>query len=152
MKNEKDFKEFIELLNSHKARYVIVGGYAFSYHAEPRFTKDLDFFIDRSKENSRRMVRVLEGFGFKELELEPGDFEKPGQMIQLGYAPLRIDIVTSISGVSFEQCWRNKVAGKFGGVPAFYISVKDLIRNKRAAGRPQDLVDADKLRAYAKKK
>jgi len=103
MKTEKDFVAFIALLNSHKVRYLIIGGYAYSYHAEPRFTKDIDFFIDRTKRNAGRLIAVLRDFGFGELGLRSGDFEQPEKLIQLGYAPLRIDIATSISGVNFAR-------------------------------------------------
>jgi len=149
MKAEKDFVAFIELLNSHKVRYLIIGGYAYSYHAEPRFTKDIDFFIDRSKANSERLVDVLRDFGFADLGLQANDFRQPGRLIQLGFAPLRIDIATSISGVSFGACWRNKVIGRYGGRMAYFISRKDLIKNKTASGRPQDLLDAAELKALA---
>jgi len=149
MKAEKDFVAFIELLNSHKVRYLIIGGYAYSYHAEPRFTKDIDFFIDRSKANSERLTAALGDFGFADLGLRADDFRQAGRLIQLGYAPLRIDIATSISGVDFSACWKKKVMGRFGGQIAYFISRRDLIKNKTASGRPQDLLDAAKLKALA---
>lgn len=145
MRIEKDFKEFIALLNKHEVRYLVVGGYAFSFHAEPRFTKDLDFFIDTSEENASRLMHALTEFGFGGTGLEAGDFRKPGIVVQLGNAPVRIDIVTSMSGVTFEPAWSNRVVVDFGGVPACFISKEDLLKNKLAAGRKQDLADAEKL-------
>jgi len=145
MKIEKDFKEFIGLLNKYKARYLIVGGYAFSFYAEPRFTKDIDFFVDGSEENAERLLKVLSAFGFKDLALTKDDFIKPGDVVQLGVAPVRIDLMTSVSGINFASAWKNRVTGRFGGISAYFISKSDLIRNKAAVGRMQDLSDIEKL-------
>jgi hypothetical protein len=146
MRIEKDFKEFIGLLNKHNVRYLIVGGYAFSFHAEPRFTKDIDFFVDGSEENAGRLLKVLSAFGFKELGLKKDDFIKRGDVVQLGVPPVRIDLMTSVTGIGFASAWKNRVTGKFGGISAYFISKADLIRNKAAVGRKQDLSDIEKLR------
>jgi hypothetical protein len=146
MRVENDFKKFIELLNEHKVRYVIVGGFAYSFYAEPRFTKDIDFYIDSSSANANKMLRVLEKFGFKDVGLTKNDFQQPDQIIQLGNAPLRIDIVTSIDGVNFKQAWNNRTTGKYGNLKANFISKSDLIKNKRASGRAQDIADVEKLK------
>ena len=145
MKIEKDFKEFIELLNSNKVKYLIVGGFAFSYYAEPRFTKDIDFFVEVEKNNSKKIIKTLNEFGFGEIGLKEEDFLKTNNIIQLGYAPLRIDIITSITGVLFKTAWENKVTGKYGNISCNYISKEDLIQNKKASGRPQDIADVKKL-------
>ena len=145
MRVENDFKEFIELLNEHKVRYLIVGGFAYSYYAEPRFTKDIDFFIEVSPDNANKMLKVLEKFGFKDVGLTKKDFLQPDQIIQLGNAPLRIDIVTSIDGVSFNEAWNTRTTGKYGNCDANFISKPDLIKNKMATGRTQDIADVEKL-------
>jgi len=145
MRIEKDFKEFIELLNKNSVRYLIVGGYAFSFHAEPRFTKGIDFFVEGAEENVEKLLNALAGFGFKDIGLAKDDFIKPGYIVQLGVPPVRIDLLTSVSGLDFAAAWENRVTGNFGGIPAFFISKVDLIRNKMAVGRKQDLSDIEKL-------
>jgi hypothetical protein len=146
MRVENDFKEFIELLNEHKVRYLIIGGFAYSFYAEPRFTKDIDFYIDTSSVNVNKILKVLEKFGFKDVGLTKEDFQQPKQIIQLGNAPLRIDIVTSIDGVSFKEAWNNRTSGKYGNLKAYFISKSDLIKNKKATGRAQDIADIEKLK------
>src|SRR5579883_1675858 len=105
MKLQKDLKEFIELLNSKKARFVIVGGHAVAYHGHPRFTGDIDFLIEPSAENSQRLMAVLQEFGFGGLDIQAEDFLNPDSVVQLGVPPNRIDLLTSISGVRFEDVW-----------------------------------------------
>ncbi len=121
-------------------------GDAYSFYAEPRFTKDLKIFLDRSAENAEKVIQVLSDFGFTGLGLTKEDFIKAGDVVQLGVAPVRIDLVTSITGVEFSEAWINRSAGHFGDVPVHIISKADLIRNKAAVGRMQDLSDIDKLR------
>lgn len=145
MRVEKDFKEFIELLNSNEVKYLVVGGFAFAFHAKPRFTKDIDIFVEVSEENSIKIINALCQFGFGEMDLEKGDFLEPEQIIQFGNPPMRIDILTTISGVNFETAWENKLHGKYGDVPCFFISKDDLIRNKTASARRQDLADVELL-------
>ncbi len=146
MKTTQDFKEFITLLHEHKVQYVIVGGYAFAIHAEPRFTKDLDVFIKPDSENADKLVRVLKQFGFESIELKIDDFIEEDQVIQLGYPPLRIDILTGISGVDFEEAWKNRVEGEYDGQIAYFIGKNELRKNKLATGRASDLQDAEKLK------
>lgn len=146
MRAEKDFKKFIALLNEHKVRYLIVGGFAYSFYAEPRFTKDIDFFVEALTDNADKMLNVLEKFGFKNVGITKDDFLKSDQIIQLGIAPLRIDIITSISGVSFKEAWNNRTMGKYGNISANFISKSDLIKNKKATGRAQDIADIEKLK------
>ena len=145
MRIEKDFKEFIELLNKNSVHYLIVGGYAFSFHAEPRFTKDIDFFVEGSEENAERVLNALAGFGFKNIGLVKDDFIKSENIVQLGVPPVRIDLMTSVTGLDFTAAWENRVTGSYGDTPAFYISKADLIQNKIAVGRKQDLSDVDRL-------
>jgi predicted nucleotidyltransferase len=146
MRIEKDFKEFIALLNENKVKYLIVGGFAFAFYVEPRYTKDIDIFVEASEENSKKIIAALTAFGFGNIGLKEEDFRKPGQIIQLGYAPVRIDVITSIAGVTFDSAWKNKVEGKYGDIPCFFISKDDLILNKQKAARPQDITDVKKLK------
>lgn len=146
MRVENDFKKFIGLLNEHKVRYLIIGGFAYSFYAEPRFTKDIDFYIDTSSVNANKLLKVLEKFGFKDVDLTKDDFQQPEQIIQLGNAPLRIDIVTSIDGVNFKEAWNNRASGRYGNLNANFISKSDLIKNKKATGRAQDIADLEKLK------
>jgi hypothetical protein len=145
MRVEKDFKEFIALLNNNKAHYLIIGGYAFSFYAEPRFTKDIDILIEQSKENVKKILNCIKDFGFSDLDLTEADFLESEQIIQLGVAPLRIDILTSIKGIDFQKIWENRVVGRYGNIEVNFISKKDLIRCKRKSGRKQDLADIEKL-------
>ena len=146
MRIEKDFKEFIGLLNENKVKYLVVGGFALAFYVEPRYTKDIDIFVEASEENSTRIIDALTAFGFGDIGLKEEDFQKPDQIIQLGYAPVRIDIITSIAGVTFDSAWKNKVEGKYGDIPCFFISKEDLILNKQKAARPQDITDVKKLK------
>lgn len=145
MRIEKDFKKFIELLNKNEVQYLIVGSFAFSYYAEPRFTKDIDIFVEPTEENAKKILKTLTDFGFKSISLISKDFQEPDQIIQLGVAPVRIDLLTSIGGIDFSSAWKNRVIGNYGLVSANFISKTDLIKNKRAVGRPQDIADVEKL-------
>ena len=145
MRIEKDFKKFIALLNKNEVRYLIVGSFAFSYYAEPRFTKDIDFFIDPTETNSEKVLITLLDFGFKSLNLKSKDFQELDQIIQLGVAPVRIDLLTSISGIDFSSAWKSKIKGNYGSITTNFISKADLIKNKKAAGRLQDIADVEKL-------
>lgn len=141
MRVEKDFKEFIELLNNNGAKYLVIGGFAFAFYAKPRFTKDIDFFVEASEANSKKIIKALKQFGFGSMGLTDADFREPGQIIQLGYQPMRIDIVTTVTGLEFGDAWANRVTGKYGDVDCFFISKEDFIKNKQASGRPQDIAD-----------
>lgn len=153
---EKDFAEFVKLLNKHKVRYLIVGAYAVSFHARPRFTSDIDFLVEPKKENVERLLRVLKDFGFGMIGLRDKDFLDSNMVVQLGYEPVRIDILSSIPGVDFVAAYNSKVGGKFGRQKAWFISLDDLLRNKRAVKRKQDVADVAALqkarRVKAKKK
>jgi len=139
----QDFKEFIELLNAAEVRYLVVGGYAVALHGYPRYTKDIDIWIERSAQNAERLLSALEQFGF--LGLTVADFLEPDQVIQLGYPPRRIALLTSLSGVSFEPCYAARVEVALDGVTVPFISLEHLKMNKRASGRYQDLADLESL-------
>jgi hypothetical protein len=145
MKLEGDLKEFIELLNARKVRYIVVGAYALAYHGRPRYTGDIDFFVDSSPENARRISQVLEEFGLVNIGVAVADFTASDQVVQLGVEPNRVDIMTSISGVTFDEAWSTRERGELDGVPVQYISRDLLKRNKTAVGRKQDLADLDYL-------
>lgn len=152
MRVEKDFKEFIELLNKNNVKYLVIGGFAFTYYAKPRFTKDIDIFVETSEGNSKKIINVLAQFGFDNIGLKEKDFQAPDQIIQLGNSPLRIDILTSISGVDFEVAWGNKKKGQYGDIPCFFMSVDDLIKNKETTARPLDIEDVNILKKSKKNK
>lgn len=141
----KDFEELFAAFNARNVRAVIVGGYAFAFHAKPRYTKDIDVFVEPTAQNAASVLAALDDFGFGSLGLTVTDFSSPGQIIQLGQPPNRIDLLTMIDGVSFAEAWAGRVAGRYGEQPVQYIGRAELIRNKRASGRPQDLVDVAAL-------
>lgn len=145
MKVEKDFENFIKLLNNHKVEYLIVGAYALALYSEPRNTGDIDIFINRTDENVDNMLKVLTDFGFEELGLTKSDFETENNVIQLGVSPVRIDILTSISGVDFDEAYKHKYSNKFGITTADFISKDHLIKNKKASSRKKDIADLESL-------
>jgi hypothetical protein len=145
MKLVKDFEEFIELLNKNEVKYLVVGGYAFAIHAYPRFTNDIDFFILSTTSNANKIVSVLIEFGFDTTPFSPDDLLIKDKVIQLGEPPYRIDLLTSIDGVDFDEAWQRKVTSKYGDQVLYFISKEDLIRNKKASGRKKDLDDLNEL-------
>jgi hypothetical protein len=145
MKLEQDFKEFIEWLNAHDVTYLVVGGYAVGAHGLPRATKDLDVWVLAARDNADGLIAALDDFGFGGLGLQAADFVRDDVIVQLGYPPVRIDILTSIDGVQFVDAYPHRVEGSIDGLMICFIGREDLIANKRAAGRRQDLADADRL-------
>lgn len=141
----KDFKEFVQSLNENNARYLVIGGYAVAFHGYPRYTKDLDVWVESSQENAMRIVKALEQFGFASLGLQAEDFLVPDQVIQLGFPPNRIDILTSVEGVAFQGCYASRVQVVLDGIRVNFIDLENLKKNKRAVGRAQDLADLEKL-------
>jgi hypothetical protein len=139
----RDYEEFIAVLNAHGVRYLLVGAHAVAFHARPRATKDLDVLIDPTPANARRVLSALrEFFGGVELGYSEEDVTDPRWIIQLGVAPVRIDLMSEIPGSrSFDAAWRNRVDASFGGVPAHYIGLDELIAVKGAVDRPQDRAD-----------
>eukprot|EP01133_Synstelium_polycarpum_P002845 gene2845-3268_t len=138
--------DFIELLNLHHVDYMIVGAHALAYHGRPRHTGDLDIWIKPSHENASKMIAVLNDFGFGALGLSQQDFLKDNYVTQLGYPPLRIDILNAISGVEFDQAYKNKVEGEVDGLMVNFINVVEFIKNKEATGRKKDLGDVASLK------
>jgi hypothetical protein len=140
-----DFAELFACLNARGVRAIVVGGYALAFHAKPRFTKDIDILIEPTMENAAALVRALEDFGFGGLGLTTEDFTRPGMVVQLGVPPNRVDLMTSIDGVTFDEAWAGRAAGKYGDVSVCYLGRAELTRNKRASGRAQDLADLEAL-------
>lgn len=145
MNLEKDLREFVALLNALDVRYLIVGAFAVAYHGYPRFTGDIDIFVERSQENARRLLDVIKQFGFGDLNISAQDFLNEDQVIQLGVAPSRIDILTFLSGVNFRDAWATRTFGELDGLTVPFISKELLKRNKEASGRSQDLADLEHL-------
>lgn len=145
----QDFREFIELLNKNRVRYLVIGGYAVTLHGFPRYTKDLDVWVEATPENATRVLDVLRSFGFGSLDLQERDFTKPDRIIQLGYPPNRIDLLTTPSGVDFKTCYAVRKQIQLSGVKVNFIDLENLKRNKQAAGRTQDRLDLENLEKRA---
>lgn len=140
-----DFKEFLKLLNAHQVEYLLIGGYAVGYYGYPRATADMDIWIAIDPQNARKVVAVLKEFGFDIPDLSMEVFMKPNQIIRMGIPPVRIEILTTISGVSFEECYPERVVDGLDGVEVNLISLRDLKINKKAFGRHKDLDDLENL-------
>lgn len=145
MELQKDFRELLELFNAHNVEYLIVGGYALAYYGAPRYTGDIDIFIKPDSDNASLVLKALNDFGFGSAGLKLDDFTNPDNIVQLGYPPVRIDIMTSISGVSWEDAYKNREAGKYGDLCVSFIGLDQYIQNKRATGRKKDLADLEAL-------
>ncbi len=141
----RDFREFIQSLNDNQVRYLVVGGYAVALHGNPRYTKDMDVWIEISPENASNVIKALEQFGFGELKLKAADFVVPDQIIQLGYPPTRIDLHNTLTGVDFSTCYASRVEVEMEDVTVNFVDLKNLKKNKRATGRYQDLADLENL-------
>lgn len=141
----QDFREFIQSLNANQVRYLVVGGYAVAVHGHPRYTKDIDIWIDMSLANAANVVKALDQFGFGSLGLQAADFLEPDQIVQFGNPPSRIEIFNSLPGVDFATCYPLHVQVEVDGVPVDFIDLDNLKKNKRAAGRLQDLADLENL-------
>jgi Nucleotidyl transferase of unknown function (DUF2204) len=140
-----DFADLLQAFNAAGVEYVVVGAYAVALHARPRATGDFDVFVRPSAENAERTYRALAAFGAPLRELTVADLSAAGLVFQIGVAPLRIDVITAIDGVSFDEAWSGRVRGSLNGIDANVIGREQLIANKRAAGRPQDLADLETL-------
>lgn len=143
-----DFRDLLRALSDAGARFLVVGAYAVSFHSEPRATGDLDIWIDPAPDNAARVYRALAAFGAPLGELAESDLSTPDIVFQIGVAPRRIDIMTSITGVDFESAWPARAEAAYGGVDFPIIGIDALIENKQALGRPKDLVDLDLLRRH----
>jgi hypothetical protein len=142
----RDFKEFIQSLNDNHVCYLVVGGYAVAFHGHPHYTKDIDIWVELTKENAEKVLKALEQFGFGSLGLRQEDFLVPDQTIQLGYPPSRIDLITTLSGVDFATCYASRVQIDIDGVQVNFIDLENLRKNKQASGRHQDLADLESLK------
>jgi hypothetical protein len=145
VKTEKDYEEFLTLLNKHKVRYCIIGAFALAFHARPRYTKDIDILVEASADNAKKILKVLDEFGFGSLNLTIEDLATEGNIIQLGYEPVRIDIMTSIKGLDFTKVWREHVTGFYGQQTVNYIDRQNLIKSKKSSDRIQDKADLELL-------
>lgn len=141
----QDFREFVLLLNKNEVQYLIVGGYAVGIHGHPRYTGDLDIWLLPEKENAKKILQSIQEFGFSSLNITEADIMKEQSVIQLGYPPLRIDLLTSIDGVNFQECYPNRKIVSIDGITVNFIGFTDLLKNKKASGRHQDLGDIDNL-------
>ena len=140
-----DFRDLFAAFNAAQVRYLLVGGYALAFHGRPRFTKDLDVWLAADADNAARAYAALGAFGAPLHELRAGELERPGLIFQIGLAPNRIDVLTAIDGLTFGDAWPDRQETRYSDQPVPVISRHHLIQNKRATGRPQDLLDADEL-------
>jgi hypothetical protein len=140
-----DFKDFLRLLNSHNVRYLLVGGYAVGYHGYPRATGDMDIWIELSGSNSKKVTSACRDFGMPNEEISEDLFLEKNKVIRMGVPPVRLEVITSASGVAFDECYSNREVIEIDGIPINFISLQDLKKNKRAAGRHKDLEDIDHL-------
>ena len=140
-----DFKEFAALLNSNGVKYLVVGGYALAAYGHPRYTGDLDFWIGTAADNADKVLLALDQFGFKSLGIQKQDLTEPNQVIQLGFPPVRIDLLTSIDGVDFDDCYARRLVLEMDGLALGFIALDDFKTNKKAVGRYKDLADLETL-------
>jgi hypothetical protein len=145
MEVHSDFRDLLELFNAHRVEYLVVGSYALAFHGAPRLTRDMDLLVRPTRANAQRILTALDAFGFASLHLTVEDFDRPDQVLQLGVPPVRIDIMTSIEAVAWDEAWSGRAAGQCGGVPVHFLGREQYITNKRAIGRPKDLGDLDAL-------
>ena len=142
----QDFKDLLSTFNEHGVEFLVVGAHALAAHGFIRATKDFDVWVRPNAANARRVMQALQVFGAPTHDVTENDFAVPGITFQIGVDPVRIDVITIVDGLEFESAWQNRVAAEYGSVPAFVLSERDLITNKQASGRPQDLADIDALR------
>jgi hypothetical protein len=140
-----DFRDLFSILNEEKVEYLVAGAHAVIYHTEPRYTKDLDIWVNPTPENAQRVYKALARFGAPLRDISAADFCDPDLVYQIGVAPNRIDILMGVSGVGFSSAWADRVASTYGGIPILIMGKSSLLAAKKAAGRPQDLLDVEKL-------
>ena len=145
MEIQPDFKDFIVLLNECEVAYLVVGGFAVAQHGYPRFTADIDFWVRRDAENAERLVKALGDFGFAGPDITSEDFVRPNHVVQLGYPPNRIDLLTGVTGLNFEECWQSRQTIEFEGVTIHFLSLEHLKLNKRLVARKKDELDLENL-------
>jgi hypothetical protein len=152
MKVEKDYEELLKLFNKYKVRYCIIGAFAVGFYAQPRYTKDMNILVEPSLENGEKIVRALGEFGFGSLPLSAKDFTEKGKFMQLGYEPIRVDIITSMEHLGFKEIWNNKKIGAYGNERVFFIGLDELIKAKKISNRKQDKADLEILQLIKKRK
>ena len=145
MELDKDFNEFVELFIAHDVQFLIIGGYALAAHGLPRATGDLDAWVWATDANATKIITALNAFGFANVGISVSDFLREDSVVQLGYPPYRIDILTSIDGLEFAEAWASRVMVRINNMDVPFISRDDLITNKTAVGRPQDIADVQRL-------
>jgi hypothetical protein len=145
MEVQQDFKELLELLNAHDVEYVIVGAYALAFYGAPRFTGDIDILVRPSPGNARKIMSAMDDFGFGSLDLKEEDFQDLDSVVQLGVPPVRVDLITSITGVTWQEADAGKRQGRYADVPVYFLGREEFIANKRALGRRKDLADLESL-------
>lgn len=148
LKVEKDFEEFVGLLNKFNVEYMIVGAYALALYTRPRNTGDIDIFVNGSPKNAKQLIKVIDEFGFENAGIEESDFITKGRIVQLGVSPIRIDIINEIDGIDFSDSYKRKETFQFGKVSANFISRSDIIKNKKASDRKKDQADLEELEKF----
>ena len=152
MNVERDYEELLRLLNENKVQYCVVGAFSVAFYSRPRFSKDIDLLVKPTLENGKKIINALKEFGFGSLKLSAEDFIRKDAIIQLGYEPVRIDLMTSIEGCTFKEVWKTKKRGVYGRQKVFFIGLKELIKNKRVSARLQDKADLKLLLSSGKSK
>jgi predicted nucleotidyltransferase len=145
MNIHRDFEEFLKYLKDENAEFVIVGGYAVAFHGYVRATNDMDLFFRATDKNIFRIRNALKKFGLETTLEQVKEFTDPGSIIRMGIPPVRLELINNISGLSFDEVWEHRISGDYGAVPVYYISLEDLLKNKKESGRPKDLADFDEL-------
>ncbi len=140
-----DFSDLLKIFNDNNVKYLVIGGYALIQYAEPRYTKDIDLWISTNKTNATAVFKSLKEFGAPLANMTEADFSEEGYFYQMGMPPVRVDILMGIPGVEFDDAWLRRMEVDFDDLPVAFISRADLIKAKRAAGRPQDLIDVESL-------
>lgn len=146
----QDFEDFIKLLHKNEVDYLVVGGYALAFHGKPRHTGDLDIWINNTEANAEKLVLAIADFGLSSLGLTKSDFMQEGYVTQIGYPPLRIDLLNTIDGVKFEDAFPNRLSVDVNGFDVNYIGLKEFIKNKSASGRIQDIADLKEIKKISK--
>ncbi len=145
MEMQQDFKELLKLFNKNNVEYAIVGAYALAFHGCPRYTGDLDILVKPDSNNAKKIIESIKEFGFESLELTIKDFSSKEKVIQLGIPPIRIDILTSLTGVTWKQISAHRIKDKYGDIPTYFIGKNELIANKKSLGRHKDLADIESI-------
>ncbi|MCK5707520.1 MAG: hypothetical protein KAI43_07680 [Candidatus Aureabacteria bacterium] len=145
MEVQQDFKELLELFNKHNVEYVIVGAYALAFHGCPRYTGDLDILVKNDQDNAARIIEAIREFGFESLNLTVEDFISKEKVVQLGVPPIRIDLLTSLTGVTWEQVSSHRIKSQYGDTSVYFIGKNEFIANKKALGRHKDLADIESI-------